>query len=212
LSGNKLLESLVKCFGIFINLDFARHVDEALRFFGVVRLGCKFACHSRWERAPDDKKIWIFHLRRGVKFHDGTDFNADAVIWNLDRYFKNGSAQFEIAAAAMTRARIPIMAGYRKIDDFTVAVSTKQPASYFPYMAVYILLTSQASFEKAGRDWARVAVLPAPAPGRFGSPRSCCARLRSSPAGTATGTPRARPNSTRSGCFRYRNRRAELPR
>src|SRR5216683_7930202 len=39
-----------------------------------------------YEQAADDKKTWIFHLRRGVKFHDGTDFNADAVIWNLDRY------------------------------------------------------------------------------------------------------------------------------
>src|SRR6476469_6796580 len=44
-----------------------------------------------WEQSPDDKKTWIFHLRKGVKFHDGTDFNADAVIWNLDRYFKNDS-------------------------------------------------------------------------------------------------------------------------
>src|SRR6266851_1736557 len=120
-----------------------------------------------WEQAPDDKKTWIFHLRRGVKFHDGTDFNADAVIWNLDRYFKNDAPQFETPAAAMTRARIPIMAGYRKIDDFTVALSTKQPASYFPYMAVYILFTSPASFEKAGRDWARVAVLPAAGTGPF---------------------------------------------
>src|SRR6202035_3514817 len=88
---------------------------------------------ERWEQAADDKKTWVFHLRRGVKFHDGTDFNADAVIWNLDRYFKNDSPQFETPAAAMTRARIPIMAGYRKIDDFTVALSTKAPASYFPY-------------------------------------------------------------------------------
>src|ERR1700691_3300233 len=116
---------------------------------------------EKWEQAPDDNKTWVFHLRHGVKFHDGTDFNADAVIWNLDRYFKNDSPQFEPPAAGMTRARVPVMGSYRKIDDFTVAIATKEPASYFPYMAVYILFTSPASFENAGHDWGRVATLPA---------------------------------------------------
>jgi ABC-type transport system substrate-binding protein len=120
-----------------------------------------------YEQLPDDKKTWVFHLRHGVKFHDGTDFNADAVIWNLDRYFKNGSPQFEPPAAGLSRARVPILAGYRKIDDYTVAIETKQPASYFPYMAVYLLFTSPASFEKAGRDWSKVALLPAAGTGPF---------------------------------------------
>jgi peptide/nickel transport system substrate-binding protein len=122
---------------------------------------------DRWEQAPGNKKTWIFHLRRGVKFHDGSDFNADAVIWNLDRYFKTDSPQFEPAASGMTRARVPVMAGYRKIDDFTVEISTKEPASYFPYMAVYILLTSPASFDAAGRDWGRVASQGAGGTGPF---------------------------------------------
>jgi peptide/nickel transport system substrate-binding protein len=122
---------------------------------------------EKYEQAADDRKTWIFHLRHGVKFHDGTDFNADAVIWNLDRYFKNDSLQFEPAAAGMTRARVPVMGSYRKIDEFTVAITTKEPASYFPYMAVYILFTSPASFEKAGRDWGRVATLPAAGTGPF---------------------------------------------
>ena len=121
---------------------------------------------ERYEQAAD-KKTWIFHLRHGVKFHDGTDFNADAVIWNLDRYFNNDSPQFEPVGAGMTRARVPVMGSYRKIDDFTVAISTKEPASYFPYMAVYILFTSPASFEKAGRDWGRAATLPAAGTGPF---------------------------------------------
>jgi peptide/nickel transport system substrate-binding protein len=129
--------------------------------------GLKPGLAETYEQAPDDKKTWIFKLRRGVKFHDGTDFNADAVIWNLDRYFKNDSPQYEPPASGMTRARVPVMGSYRKVDDHTVAITTKEPASYFPYMAVYILFTSPSSFEKGGRDWSKVAMLPAAGTGPF---------------------------------------------
>ena len=122
---------------------------------------------EKWEQDPEDNKSWIFHLRHGVKFHDGTDFNADAVIWNLDRYFNSGSPQFEPASSAMSRARVPVMGSYKKIDNETVAITTTKPASYFPYMAVYLLFTSPASFEKAGKDWAKVATLPAAGTGPF---------------------------------------------
>lgn len=33
----------------------------------------------------DGGKEWIFHLRRGVQFHNGSPFNADAVIKNFER-------------------------------------------------------------------------------------------------------------------------------
>ncbi len=39
---------------------------------------------ERWEMAPDGLS-WTFMLRRGVTFHDGTPFNAQAVAANLDR-------------------------------------------------------------------------------------------------------------------------------
>ena len=122
---------------------------------------------EKWEQAEDDKKTWIFHLRRGVKFHDGTDFTADAVIWNLDRYFKQDLPQFEPPASGISRARVPLMDSYKKVDDYTVSITTKTPASYFPYMAVYLLITSPASFEKAGKDWSKVATLPAAGTGPF---------------------------------------------
>ena len=122
---------------------------------------------ERWEQSPDDKKVWTFHLRRGVKFHDGTDFNADAVIWNLERFFNRSSPQFEVQAAGITRSRVPVLASWRKVDDDTVALITTAPASYFPYMATYLLFTSPASFDKAGHDWAKVATLPAAGTGPF---------------------------------------------
>ncbi len=40
---------------------------------------------SEWKPDPADPKKWLFTLRPGVKFHDGSDFNADAVVWNLDK-------------------------------------------------------------------------------------------------------------------------------
>jgi peptide/nickel transport system substrate-binding protein len=39
---------------------------------------------EKWESS--DSLTWTFHLRKGVKFHDGSDFNAAAVKWNFDRW------------------------------------------------------------------------------------------------------------------------------
>jgi peptide/nickel transport system substrate-binding protein len=33
----------------------------------------------------DDATVWTFHLRQGVKFTDGTPFNAQAVVTNIER-------------------------------------------------------------------------------------------------------------------------------
>jgi peptide/nickel transport system substrate-binding protein len=120
-----------------------------------------------WRQDPADPQTWLFTLRQGVKFHDGTDFNADAVIWNLDRYFNSASPQFDSAGGAISRGRVPVMESYRKVDERTIAIRTTRVASYFPYMAVYLLFTSPQSFEAAGRDWARVATLPAAGTGPF---------------------------------------------
>jgi ABC-type transport system substrate-binding protein len=128
---------------------------------------------KKWEQAPDDKKTWIFHLRKGVKFHDGTDLNADAVIWNLERIFNKDSAQFEAGAVGIMRSRVPILVSYKKIDDSTVSMTTSIVASYFPWMVPYSLNASPASWEKGGKDWAKVAMLPPPARGHSASPAWC---------------------------------------
>jgi len=106
---------------------------------------------EKWEQDPADNKTWIFHLRHGVKFHDGTDFNADAVIWNLDRYFNSTSPQFEPPSSAMSRARVPVMGSYKKIDDDTVAITNDQAGILVPLYAVYLLFTLAGFIRKGGQ-------------------------------------------------------------
>ena len=53
---------------------------------------------EEWE-ISDDGKEYTFHLRDGVTFHDGTDFNAEAVCFNFDRWY-NFEGSFQNADAS----------------------------------------------------------------------------------------------------------------
>mgnify|MGYP003694309581 CR=1 FL=1 len=48
----------------------------------------------------NDVHRWVFKLRRGVKFHDGSDFNADAVIWNWDKIRNKEAPQYDTKQAS----------------------------------------------------------------------------------------------------------------
>jgi peptide/nickel transport system substrate-binding protein len=69
---------------------------------------------------PVDKTTWEFKLREGVKFHDGSDFNADDVICTFERApnVPNSPAGFGTYTKGKT---------FEKIDDYTVHVKTEAP-------------------------------------------------------------------------------------
>jgi len=115
---------------------------------------------TEWKVDARDQKKWTFTLRHGVKFHDGSDFKADAVIWNLDKVLNDKSPQFDAKQSAQVRPRIPSIASYRKIDDYTVEITTKEVDALFPYQLPWFLISSPSQWEKMGKDWNQVASHP----------------------------------------------------
>ncbi len=114
-----------------------------------------------WEVSPVDHAKWIFHLRRGVQFHDGTDFNADAVLWNWDKLRTKDAPQYDARQAGLITPRISTIQSWRKLDEYTVEFTTMRPSSFVPFQLMYVLYTSPTQWEKAGRDWRVFANHPA---------------------------------------------------
>jgi len=113
-----------------------------------------------WEVHKDDKTKWTFKLRKGVKFHDGSEFNADAVVFNMDRLFNEKSPQYSGRMASLVNFRLPAYKSVRKVDDYTVEFETKTPDAFWPYQICYALFASPAQWEKTGKDWTKFAAQP----------------------------------------------------
>src|SRR5262245_9194039 len=92
-------------------------------FNTLVRYGPDFSIKPElaesWKIEDDGKRI-IFKLRPGVKFHDGTDFNTEAVKWNIDR-------RLDKEVASPQRPQLaPIIDSVTVVDPLTVAFNLKQ--------------------------------------------------------------------------------------
>jgi peptide/nickel transport system substrate-binding protein len=118
------------------------------------------ALAESWEVDQNDVHRWVFKLRHGVKFHDGSDFNADAVIWNWDKIRNKEAPQYDTKQAGEVAPRLTAIKGYKKIDDYTVEFTTTQPSSFVLFQLIYVLYSSPAQWDKVGKDWRAFAVNP----------------------------------------------------
>jgi peptide/nickel transport system substrate-binding protein len=74
-------------------------------------------------RITDDPTVWEFKLRQGVKFHNGSPFNADDVVFSLDRARQPTSDM---------KGLLTSIAAVTKVDDDTVHIKTKGPNPLLP--------------------------------------------------------------------------------
>lgn len=115
---------------------------------------------SSWAVDATDKTKWIFKLREGVKFHDGSDFTADAVVWNFEKLLNKEAPQFDPRQSAQGRSRIPAVKSYRAIDKTTLEIITSVPDATLPYQIAWFMISSPAQWEKVGKNWDNFAKTP----------------------------------------------------
>jgi peptide/nickel transport system substrate-binding protein len=74
----------------------------------------------------DDGKMWTFHLRHGVNFHDGSELTAEAVCFSFERLLTLGKAP---AAIFKRMGRTPEK--IRALDPHTVEIQLERPFGPF---------------------------------------------------------------------------------
>ncbi|MGE0239502.1 MAG: ABC transporter substrate-binding protein [Parvibaculaceae bacterium] len=85
---------------------------------------------TSWSISPDGL-VYTFKLREGVKFHDGTPFNADAVVFNFRRIIDPGFEFFFERAKPLRTTPLRYLKEVRKVDDSTVDLVLSQPWGLF---------------------------------------------------------------------------------
>jgi ABC-type transport system substrate-binding protein len=96
---------------------------------------------TSWELAPD-KSYYIFKLRKGVTFHDGTDFNAEAAKWNLDLWVK------------AKRPQLKTLKSVDIIDDYTIRCNiSKWDAVTLRDFGRMSVMVSPTAWKKKGEKW-----------------------------------------------------------
>jgi peptide/nickel transport system substrate-binding protein len=110
---------------------------------------------------------WVCKLRQGVKFHDGTDFNADAVIFNFERWrFTTNPYHFASQVFEYYEAMFggfddaSIITSVDKVDDYTIKFVLSAPQA--PFLANLAMdmfaISSPTAVEAAGEDYGTPAV------------------------------------------------------
>jgi peptide/nickel transport system substrate-binding protein len=102
---------------------------------------------TSWELDAAAQTITL-HLRKGVKFHDGTTFDAEACKWNFEQRMKSG----KIAAAEVVSIEV--------LDESTVRVNLKRfNALHIITFTHTVMMYSPTAIKTNGDEWAKTHIV-----------------------------------------------------
>jgi peptide/nickel transport system substrate-binding protein len=98
-----------------------------------------------YEGTPD-AKVWKFNLRKGVKFHDGSDLTADDVVYTVERLLARGRGAGGVLKPWLAKGAT------RALDKHTVEFKLKQGFAPFPGMTHFIHILNRKVLQKREKD------------------------------------------------------------
>jgi len=81
------------------------------------------ALATDWAPSEDDPNVWVFNLRQGVTYHDGSDFTAEDVVFSINRAKSENSNMKELLSSVVE---------VRAVDEHTVEFVTDGPNPILP--------------------------------------------------------------------------------
>lgn len=109
---------------------------------------------EKWD-VSSDGKVYTFYLRKGVKFHDGSPWNADAAIAEIDRVTNKNNEYYVLkpeGVHSFSESTWGLVKDKQKVDDYTIKVTLSEP--FAPFLTsigmVWSGMVSPASVKQYG--------------------------------------------------------------